>query len=439
MDSRWYMKQDSHTPDVARMEEIVRFQVEGKRFMGAVLVARHGEVLLSRGYGLASLEWNRPNTPSTKFRIGSITKQFTAAAVLLLEEQGRLSLEHRVGDYLQDTPEAWDEVTLFSLLTHTSGIPSLTSFPEYTTWKPFETPVETSVSRFSDKPLEFVPGERFSYSNSGYLLLGHLIERISGQHYERFLQDHVFTPLGMRNSGCDANARIIESRAAGYSPGPDGLVNAEFIHMTVPHAAGALYSTTEDLLRWTRGLFGGRLLSAESLAKMTTPFKEGYGLGVFVRELGGRTMIDHAGGIEGFSARLTYFPESRITVIALANLNGVAPMEIALQLGAVAHGDAVILPNERVEVDISADTLAEYAGVYPLAPGFDLTVELGHGRLSLQVPGQPKTLLYAESEERFFSRELDEQFSFIRGDNGEVAGLILHQDGRSRTAPRRRR
>src|SRR5262245_18301388 len=191
-------------------------------------------------------------------------------------------------------------MTIFHVLTHTAGITNFTSFPDYPTSEPFATTPEILIARFRDKPLELEPGDRVNYSNSGYVLLGHLIERISGQSYEKFIQENSFTPLGMKDSGYDSNSAVIARRAAGYAPGPNGPVNAGFIHMSIPFAAGGLYSTTEDLLRWEQGLFGGKVLSAASLKKMTTPFKNDYAFGLTVMRVNGRNWISHNGGIEGF-------------------------------------------------------------------------------------------------------------------------------------------
>jgi CubicO group peptidase (beta-lactamase class C family) len=174
---------------------------------------------------------------------------------------------------------------------------------------------------------------------SGYILLGWVLEEASGERYEKFVRENVFAPLGMKDSGYDSNSAIIPRRAAGYTPGKDGPVNAGFVHMSVPFSAGALYSTTEDLLRWEQGLFGGKLLSAASLEKMTTPFKNGYACGVAVRTVNGHKVIEHGGGIEGFNTFLAYYPEDKLTVVALGNLNGNAPQQIATRLAAVAHGD----------------------------------------------------------------------------------------------------
>jgi CubicO group peptidase (beta-lactamase class C family) len=292
---------------VSRMEQVIQSYVDGKKFMGTVLVAQNGKILLDKGYGSANLEWNIPDSPSTKFRIGSMTKQFTAAAILLLEERGKLKTDDLIKKYMPDAPAAWDKITIFNLLTHTSGIPSFTSFPDYRSTEVTPTTPEKLVERFRDKPLDFQPGEKWDYSNSGYVLLGYLLEKISGQTYKEFIQENIFKPLGMNDSGYDSNSAIIPHRASGYTPTPNGPVNAGYIDMTIPFSAGALYSTTDDLLRWEQGLFGGKVLSAASLKKMTTPFKNDYAFGLGVRSDKGHTVIEHGGGIEGFNTQMSYF------------------------------------------------------------------------------------------------------------------------------------
>jgi CubicO group peptidase (beta-lactamase class C family) len=187
--------------DVTRMEQAIELRVSTGQFMGAVLVAKDGRKLIDKGYGSANLDWKVPNSPTTKFRLGSVTKQFTAACILLLEERGKLRIEDPIKSYLPGTPVAWDQVTIFNLLTHTSGIPNLTGFPDYKTAKTMPTTPEKLVGRLVDKPLDFRPGTSWSYSNSNYVLLGYLIERISGESYSDFLQKNIFIPLGMRDSG----------------------------------------------------------------------------------------------------------------------------------------------------------------------------------------------------------------------------------------------
>ena len=331
--------------DAAQLDEVVQGYVQNKTFMGSVLVARDAKVILNKGYASANLEWNVPNTPTTKFRLGSITKQFTAASILLLEERGKLKLEDPIKMYVPDAPSAWDRITIFNLLTHTSGIPNFTSLAGYKTLQLSDSPPVKTIATVRDRPLDFFPGEKMSYSNSGYILLGYVIEKITGASYERFVRDNIFTPLGMKDSGYDSNSAIIERRAAGYMPSPDGPsnapINAGYIHMSVPHAAGALYSTTEDLLRWEQGLFGGKVVSAASLKKMTTPFKNNYALGVVVQTVGGRTVINHGGGIDGFNTFLAYYPDDKLTVVVLSNINGTAPNAIASKLATIAHGGTI--------------------------------------------------------------------------------------------------
>jgi len=413
-----------------RMEQVVQSYVSNKTFMGSVLVVRDKTVLLEKGYGSADLEWDIPNSPTTKFRLGSITKQFTAASILLLEERGKLNINDPVKKYMADAPAAWDKVTIYNLLTHTSGIPSFTGFPDYESTEATPTTPEKLVARFRDKPLEFQPGEKFAYDNSGYVLLGYLIEKISGQTYAQFVQENIFTPLQMKDSGYDSNSAIIMHRASGYSNGKEGIENAGFIHMTIPFAAGSLYSTVEDLARWEQGLFGGKVLSPASLQKMTTPFKENYAFGLAVSTANGHKLFEHGGGIEGFNTHLAYYPDDKLIVVVLANLNGDAPTGIAHKLAAVAHGETVVLASERKEVTVAPALLANYVGTYELSPDFALVITLEGGQLMTQATGQGKLPLFAESETKFFLKVVDAQVEFVKNDKGEVTGLVLHQGGR---------
>ena len=315
--------------DAARFDAVVQPFAASGRFMGAALVARGDEIVFSKAYGKANVEWDIPNDPSTKFRIGSITKQFTAALILLLEQDGTLSIQDPLGRHLPGAPEAWKDVTLFHLLTHTSGIVNFTALPDYRTRQVQPTTPAEELERLRDEPLDFPPGSNYRYSNSGYLVLGHVIERLTGRPYAQVLSERILGPLGMTSSGYDSNAEIVVHRASGYTVGPDGPRNAPFVHMTVPHAAGALYSTTGDLHRWTRALHGGRVLSADSFRKMTTANRNNYGLGLTVRDVDGRRLIGHGGSINGF---VGYYPDSETTVVVLANVAGSA-QQVATALG----------------------------------------------------------------------------------------------------------
>jgi CubicO group peptidase (beta-lactamase class C family) len=416
---------------VARLNGIVESYVSSKQFMGSVMVEQDGKVLLNKGYGFANMEWEIPNTPATKFRLGSVTKQFTAASILLLEQAGKLKTDDPVKKYIVDAPAAWDKVTIFHLLTHTSGIPSFTGFSDYVTTQGTATTPESLVKRFRDKPLEFQPGEKWSYSNSGYVLLGYIIEKVSGKSYAEFVAENIFKPLGMNDSGYDSNSAVIAHRAAGYVPTPTGPSNAGFIHMSVPFSAGALYSTTEDMMRWENGLFGGKLLSPASLEKMTTAFKQDYGLGVFVAKENGHRVIGHAGGIDGFNTQVSYYPDDKLKVIVLGNLNGAAPTEIAQKLAAAARGDKIVLPTERKEVSVAPAVMAKYVGNYQLAPTFVITINQEGDHLLAQATGQPKLPIFAESETMFFYKIVDAQLEFFKNDKGETTHLVLHQGGRN--------
>ena len=421
---------------VDRMDPIVRSYSDNHQFMGSVLVTEGDKIVFEKSYGDANLEWNIPNDSLTKFRIGSMTKQFTASSILLLEERGKLSTDDYVKKYMLDAPAAWDKITVYNLLTHTSGIPSFTSFPDYHTSEGTSTTPKALVDRFRDKPLEFQPGEKWNYSNSGYVLLGYLLEKISGQTYADFVTENIFKPLGMKDSGYDSNSAVIPHRATGYSPGPNGPVNSGYIDMTIPFSAGALYSTTHDLLLWEQALYGGKVLTAASLKKMTTPYKENYGCGLMIHTAKGHLQYEHGGGIEGFNTEMAYYPDDKLAVIVLANLNGGAPGDIAEKLAAVVHGEKVVLQSERKEIKVAHEILAKYVGSYELAPGIFITMSLDGDKFFTQLTGQPKFEVFAETEKDFFLKVVDAQLTFEMDGQGKVTDVVLHQNGRDQTAKR---
>jgi hypothetical protein len=240
----------------------------------------------------------------------------------------------------------------------------------------------------------------------------------------------------MNDSGYDSNTAILPQRAAGYAPGPHGLTNASYIDMHVPGGAGALYSTTGDLLLWTQGLFGGKLLTLASLEKMTTPFKSDYAFGLTVTNAHGRKSIAHDGGIDGFNSRVAYFPESKVTVVVLSNVAGPAFAELGGQLEALVFGETVTLAAERKQVEVPAAVLQHYVGVYQLTPRITNTVRLTDGQLTTQLSGQPALPLYPESEKKFFLKVVDAQVEFVTDEQGRVTHLFQYQGGRTQKAPR---
>src|SRR5687767_10240205 len=423
--------------DTARMDQIVRSYVANGTFTGSVLVARGSDVIVSKGYGLANVEWNVANTPTTRFKVASITKQFTAAAILLLEERGKLKIDDLVKTHLPEAPPAWDRITLFHLLSHTAGFAGLQS---PTTGR--QPPVESAdgtvagyVTALMQRPLEAQPGERFSYTNAGYFVLGHLIQKLTGQSYESFLRDNIFTPLGMKDTVLDSAAAIAR-RAGSYTVTPNGLVNASYgSDRIAPNSAAGLYSTTEDLLRWQNGLYGGKVVSKASLQKMITPFKGEYGLGVYIRTIDGRRMATHGGGVPPF-ANLTYFLDRGITVVVLGNTSTSPAPEIAAYLGTLAHGDEVRLMSERKAITLAPAVLARYVGVYQFAPGQTFTVGVDGAQLTMTFGADKPAPLPAESETRFFVRELNLVIDFVRDATGTVTEMVLIQGTRQERATR---
>ncbi|WP_138990529.1 serine hydrolase [Larkinella sp. C7] len=313
-----------------KIEELMRQYAENRQFNGTVLVAENGKVIVKKGYGMANMEWNIPNTPDTKFRLGSVTKQFTAFLIMQLVDQGKLKVSEKITTYLPDYPKATgDKITVHHLLTHTSGIPNYTNFPRF-----FETmsrdpyAPEAFVKKFSDLPLDFEPGSKFSYSNSGYFLLGVLIEKVTGKPYATVLQEGILNPAKLKDTGYDLPGPILPKRAAAYEKRGGGYVNAPYLDMTIPYAAGSLYSTVEDLYRWDQLLYTDQLLSAASKKALFTPALAhyAYGWGVGNAKIGQRKdsvlIVSHGGGINGFNTQFTRIPNDKHTVILLNNTGG---------------------------------------------------------------------------------------------------------------------
>lgn len=412
----------------AKVDEYMAAQVKVNHWSGTALIARDGAILLSKGYGMANRELEVANSPQTKFRLGSITKQFTATAILLLEERGKLKVEDAVCKYLDPCPAAWQPVTIHHLLTHTSGIPSYTNRPDYRRTMHESRNKEQMMAGIRDLPLEFHVGDRFKYNNSGYFLLGMIIEKASGRDYAAFLRANIFDPLGMKDSGYDVPSEILPGRAAGYLRQGSTVVNAAYLDMGQPYAAGALYSTVEDLYTWDQALAAGKLLSAKSYEKMWTPSKDTYAYG-WVVTAGKRKTIGHGGGINGFSTNITRFPDDHACVIVLSNLENGNAGRVSRDLAAIFLGEPYQIPKERVVVRVDPNTYDVYVGKYQLAPDFVITVTREGDKLMTQATNQPKFEVFPESETKFFLRVVDAQMTFVKDATGKVSELILHQNG----------
>lgn len=413
----------------AKANEYMQAQVGVNGFSGSVLIGQGDAVLFAKGYGLANAEFNISNTPQTKFRLGSITKQFTAMAIMILAEKGKLSFDDPISKYIENSPEAWKDVTIHHLLSHTSGLPNFTSLPTYNASMPLPTTPSKTIDRVRSMKLDFKPGEKFNYSNTGYVTLGAIIEKVSGESYEKFLEENVFTPLGMKNTGYDSPTKILANRASGFEVSGEKLSHASYLDMTIPHAAGALYSTVEDLHRWSRALDEGKLISPAFAPKMYTPVKNNYAYGWVVGKRFGRQFVGHGGGINGFQTDITRFPSEKLCVVVLCNNNRSQPGAVANGLAAIAFGEKYEVPKKRKFITVAPKTLDSYVGDYQIIPGMVLSITRDGERLFGQATGQGKAELHAESETVFFVREANAVITFARDATGKITHLMLKQGG----------
>jgi len=422
------------TQDIeSKVDEYINPYLKMGTFSGSVLIARKGIILLSKGYGMANYENDVPNTLQTKFRLGSVTKQFTATSIMQLQEKGLLNVYDPISKYLPDYPNG-EEITIHHLLTHTSGIPNFTSFPEYQETMMLLSSVEKTMERFKYRPLEFTPGEKFKYSNSGYILLGYIIEKVSGKPYEDYLKENIFQPLNMMDTGYDYHRPLIKHRASGYVLGTNELVNAIYIDMSTPYAAGGLYSTVEDLYLWDQALYTEKLVGKNSLDKMFTPFRGDYGYGWFIIKAFDRRLITHGGTVNGFYAYISRYVDDKVCIIVLSNIESAPVDKISLDLAAIVFGEKYEVPKIRTSIKVDSKIYNVYVGEYELAPNFIITVTKEDNHLFAQVTGQSKFELYPESEVKFYLKMVNAQITFVKNYKGEVTQLVLHQYGRDHFA-----
>ena len=432
-----------------QLETVAAAYAQAGQFNGTVLVADHGKIVFSKGYGLANREWNQPNAADTKFRLGSLTKQFTAMLVMQLVEKGQLRLDAHVSDYLPDYPKATgDKITLHQLLTHTAGVPSYTAQASYATASLLPTKPAAFVATFSGMSLDFEPGTSWKYSNSGYFLLGAIIEKVTGKAYEQVLAEQILKPLGMKNSGFDLAENILPHRAAGYDRTPDGLYNTTYVDMSVPYAAGALYSTVGDLYKWDQALYAAQLLSEAGKARMFKADRNHYAYGwlnmkvaVGADSVG---VLAHSGHVNGFGTYLLRVPQNHQLVVVLDNEGGQHVQELSLDLLRVLHQQPTKGPQvapkpsaaqvtTATPVAVDAATLAGYVGKYALNPAFAIAITAENGRLYAQGTGQQRLDLVATAANRFALRGIPAELEFVKNAGGATDKLILHQNGMDQT------
>jgi D-alanyl-D-alanine carboxypeptidase len=421
----------------AKLDTLLTGYQKNRAFIGSALIAKGGKVIFEKGYGMANVELDVPNGPDTKFRLGSITKQFTATAILQLEEQGKLSVTDTACKYLAECPESWKAVTIHQLLSHTSGIPSYTDGPEFAQPKMMRIPLKPVeiLMLTKDKPLEFQPGEKWKYDNSGYIFLGVIIEKVSGEKYADYMKKHIFGVLDMQDSGYDDSSVILKNRAQGYRSITDGFRNADYLDMSLPYAAGSLYSTVHDLYRWDRALYTDKVLKQASREKMWTPVKNNYAYGWGVGEAHKHKQISHGGGINGFATFIARYPDDDAAVIVLSNNERANPGAIAGGLSGILFGEKVDLPWERKEVSIDSKILDRYVGSYQAGP-MTIAITSENGHLVIEPKGQRKLEAFATSETEFFVKQVDATLTFTLGPDNKATELRVVQGGSPMIAKR---
>jgi CubicO group peptidase (beta-lactamase class C family) len=417
----------------AKVDEYMKSAVEVERFSGSILVARDGKVIVSKSYGMANVELDVPNKPNTVFRLASITKQFTASAIMMLQERGKLNTGDSICKHLTDCPAVWQPITIRHLLTMTSGIAGA-SLTEIGPPRGLPVPHDQWLEATKKKPLAFTPGEMFRYNNSGYTLLGLIIERVSGKSYGEFLQENIFTPLGMKQTGYEDPRRIIKNRATGYRQLPgDPITNVPYAEIFALYAAGGIYSTTEDMLLWDKTLYTEKILTRKSIDEMFTPFKEmlpgkSYAYGWWTSKKFDRQEIAHGGNLAGFITYIARFPSERVTVIVLSNNGRGSSGKISNVLSAIVFGAPYEIPRERKAIAVATSVLDKYVGQYRIQlPPTNFTITNENGKLMALRDAEPKVEMFAESETKFFLKNEDVQFTFVKNANGEVTGLIVDQ------------
>ncbi len=389
------------------LDDYAQAEFKIKEFNGTVLLMQKGKPIYKKSFGMADREWNIANTAETKFRIGSVTKQFTAACILQLAEQGKVSLDDKLTKYIPDYPKG-DSITIHMLLNHTSGIKNYTDISEF--WPKAILPLskDSMIALFKNKLLDFSPGTKWNYSNSGYFLLGVIVEKASGKKFDNYLLENVIKKTGLKNTAMDNIDSVLLYRAKGYSKNRQGVwEHAMPISMEGPFSAGAMYSTVDDLYRWTKALTANKIISAASVKKMTTPYMDNYGYGIGNDSLKTHHRISHSGGIPGFVSYLAFYPDDDICVAIISN-NGGNSSRLGVALASIMFDLPAQKPYTPKEVKIDTAILDNYLGKYIATGPIELIKK--YGKLYRHRDGSPDIELKPESNIRFFYADKSDRF-----------------------------
>ncbi|MFN0013456.1 MAG: serine hydrolase [Saprospiraceae bacterium] len=395
----------------------------------AVLIAKGGQVVYQKAFGLDDLDKKTPLRPDMVFRIGSVTKQFTVVAILQLVQQKKIALQDDITRFIPDYPVKGKKITVEQLLNHTSGIKSYTNMPLWTpAIQQMEMTPKALVDFFKDQPLDFEPGTQYAYNNSGYVLLGYIIEQVTGMPYADYLAKNVFQPAGLEHTFYENKPRPIKDWANGFMKTDSGTyLPALPLSMSQPYAAGSLAANVEDLYRWTQAVFSGKLVSQDLLKKAHTPnvlpngTNTGYGYGWLMGYLLGSPTVEHGGAVNGFLSALIYLPKEDICVAILANCDCNEPSETAAQLAALAAGHIL----EVAAIPVPPKGLAGYVGTYENPQGAKRYIRLDGGQLVSQRVGGSAFAMLAMARDSFRFDGTLAQIAFQRGENGKVSGLLF--------------
>jgi CubicO group peptidase (beta-lactamase class C family) len=416
-----------------RVDDFVKAELSKRKIPGiSIAVMKNGVIVKAQGYGYSNLEHMVPAKPETIYQSGSVGKQFAATGVMMLVEEGKVSLDDPIIKYFPDGPESWKNVKVRNLLSHTGGI-SNKLYDEINMREDYTE--EQELKKIESMPLDFSPGDKWNYSNPGYVLIGILIHKVTGKFYGDFLQERIFKPLGMTTTRIINEADIIPNRAAGYVKDDKGeLKNQEWVAPMVNTTAdGSLYFTVLDLAKWDAALYTEKLIKRSSLEQMWTRTKlndgkvEQYGFGWGFDQIRKHKIIEHGGSWQGFNTHIVRYVDDKLTVVVLANLAGANP-------GSIAHGiaglyNSELAPIEHKEAKIDPKVLDDYVGEYEIQPDFNLTIAKENDHLTGQASGQPKFDLVPESDTKFFVKQEDIEITFVKDQTGKVTHMILHQEG----------
>jgi CubicO group peptidase (beta-lactamase class C family) len=415
----------------AKIDTLINAYAKLHEFNGSVLVAKSGTIILNKGYGYRDAANKVLNNEHTIFQLGSITKQFTSAIILKLQEEKKLSISDKISKYFPEYPRG-DTITIQELLTHTSGIYNYTNDQNFMA-NEITKPASRAkmMALFENKPLDFSPGSSWSYSNSGYSLLGYIIEEVTNKPYMEAVRRYVFTPLHMTHSGFDFTHLESNDKAIGYFKLNDkDTMLAPIVDSTVSFSAGAMYSTTGDLFLWHKALEHNVVLSKAQQETAYIPVRNNYGYGWGIDSIEGKRRVGHGGGIPGFITNISRVPEDDVCIILLSNASNQKISDITQSIYAILYNKPYELPRERKIIMLPEETLKQYEGEYEIKPGFTVVMTEKDGEITATPTGQSTKTLHAEREDFFFEEEEDVQVEFTRNDKKTVDGFILHQGGR---------